>query len=243
MDRKTVSGTEEYTALENSQVTARENSQVTAWGNSQVTALENSQVTALENSQVTARENSQVAARGNSQVTAWENSFIRVYHGKVTVVSPSAVIMVMPGFDGKIINKAGVTIVYAPVVDTAEKWLSFYGVPVKNGKAVLYKAVDDDFSTDRARRANIAYVPGTSPKAPDWNPEPECGGGLHFSAHPQIALQYNTDATRFVACPVLVSEIVVHYPAEYPDKVKAPRVVGRCYEVDKNGKRLSKVIK
>ena len=224
MEHKVVSGSEEYTAWENSQVTARENSQVTA----------------RENSQVTAWENSQVTARGNSQVTARGNSFIRAYNGKITIVSKSAVLMVMPEFDGKIINKVGATVVYAPIIDSAEKWLDFYGVPVKNGKAVLYKAVDNDYSTDYARRVDIFYKPGASPKAPDWNPEPECGGGLHFSAHPQIALDYNISATKFVACPVLISEIVVHYPAQYPDKVKAPRVAGKCYEVDRNGKRLKK---
>jgi hypothetical protein len=230
MEYKEIGASDKYTA--------RGNSQVTAWDNSQVTAWENSQVTARGNSQVTARENSQVAAWDNSQVTAWENSFIRAYHGKITLVSSSAVLMVMPGFDGKIINKICATIVYAPIIDTAEKWLAFYGVPTKNGKAILFKAVDADYSTSYARKVNIFYAPGKSPKAPDWNPEPECGGGLHFSSCPQIALDYNHAAIKFVACPVLVSEIVVHCPANYPDKVKAPRVAGKCYEVDKDGNRI-----
>jgi hypothetical protein len=48
----------------------------------------------------------------------------------------------------------------------------------------------------------------------------------------------STHASRFVACPVRVDEIVVHPNAAYPTKVKAPRVCAPCYEVDINGKRL-----
>ena len=194
--------------------------------------------TARENSQVTAWGNSQVTARGNSQVTAWGNSFIRVYHGKIIIVSPSAVVMVMPGFDGKIINKVGAAVLYAPIIDTAEKWVAHYGVTVKRGIATLYKAVDADFSTSNARAKGIFYRPGDTPAAPDWNPEPECGGGLHFSPHPALALAFNSSAVHFVACPVRVSDIVVHYPATYPDKVKAPRVCKPCYEVDRNGNKI-----
>ena len=40
----------------------------------------------------------------------------------------------------------------------------------------------------------------------------ECGGGLHFAGSPVAALEFNETATRYVACPVRLDEIVVHQP-------------------------------
>jgi hypothetical protein len=102
--------------------------------------------------------------------------------------------------------------------------------------AVLFKAVGDDFQSSRG---GVFYTPGTKPEAPDWDGgRAECGGGLHFSPCPKLAKSMNQDAKRFVACPIKVSEIKVHYPAQYPNKVKAPRVFGACYEVDIEGNRI-----
>lgn len=46
------------------------------------------------------------------------------------------------------------------------------------------------------------------------------------------------DAKRFVACPVLVSEIVVHKDATYPGKIKAPRCCAPIWEVNIDGERI-----
>jgi hypothetical protein len=135
-------------------------------------------------------------------------------------------------FAGKAMGGAQIKI---PPVKTPEEWCEFYGVEVKRGVAILYKGVDEDYSTDYARAKNISYKPGEKPEASDWNPIPECGCGLHFSPTPAHALRFNRTAKHFVACPVLASEIIVHFPADYPEKVKAPRVYRACYEVDING--------
>jgi hypothetical protein len=131
--------------------------------------------------------------------------------------------------------KGGV-IIDVPKVTTAAEWCDYHGVKVSRGIATLYKAVRDDY-----RSAHGAdYSPGAKPAAPDWDPVPECGGGLHFSFHPVAALSYDRQATRFVACPVRLAEIVVH-PDGSPTKVKAPRVVGKgCVEVDRTGKPIGK---
>ena len=90
----------------------------------------------------------------------------------------------------------------AAVPDTAEKWCEHYGVEVKDGNAMLFKAVDDDWSTDRARRVGITYAPGQLPVAADWDGgKVECGAGLHASPHPawrrcSIALRRNSSAAR-----------------------------------------------
>jgi len=216
-------GSSQVTALDSSQVTALDSSQVTAYGSSQVTALESSQVTALDSSQVRAYGSSQVRALDSSQVTAYGSSQVRASkqvavtkHGKNTKVT------------------GGVQIDYTTAT-TVKQWLKDYDVTVEKGVAILYKGVGDDFKSQRG----TFYTPGTTPSAPDWDGgKEECGGGLHFSPHPAFTLKYVPFAAKFVACPVKVSEIAVHAEAEYPDKVKAPRVFKPIWEVDINGNKV-----
>lgn len=164
--------------------------------------------------------NGHFAAHGSSQVTA----------------SPYVAVTKAAGGSPKI---SGGVIIEIPLIDTAEKWCDYYGIEVKRGLATLFKALDDDYSTSPARSAGIFYTPDSEPSAPDWDGgDIECGGGLHFSPRPFMGLKFNPDATRYVACPVKVSEIVVHPSGTYPNKVKAPRVAGKCYEVDIDGNRL-----
>jgi hypothetical protein len=124
---------------------------------------------------------------------------------------------------------AGGVVIEIPKLDTAKKWLDYYGVPVERGIAILFKAVDDSWG---ANHNGFKYEPGTTPEAPDWKPTAECGNGLHFCARPIVAKdKYHRDATRFVGCPVRVSELVVIDES----KVKAPRIVKPCFEVDQHG--------
>ena len=112
---------------------------------------------------------------------------------------------------------------------TASDWCSHYGVSVRDGVATLYKAVDDNFKSSHG----MSYEPGSQPSASDWDGgKAECGGGLHFSPRPMLAQRFAKNATRYVACPVALDEIVVHAYASYPNKVKAPRVCGPIVEVD-----------
>ena len=124
-------------------------------------------------------------------------------------------------------------------IKTVEDWCEYHGVVANRGMVTLYKAVDDDYATEHSRRAGIFYKPGNKPKAPDWDGGvAECGGGLHFCPSPSLARGFNESATRYVACPVKASEIVVHENAQYPQKVKAPRVAGAIYEVDAFGEKV-----
>jgi hypothetical protein len=205
-----------------SQVTAYGSSQVTAYGSSQVTAYGSSQVRAYGSSQVRAYGSSQVTAYGSSQVTACGSSQVR---------ASKYVAVTITGGTPKIIG--GVQIHYkAPT--TAKAWLENYAVPTKNGVAILFKAVRTDYKSAHG----TSYAPGETPKATDWDSKPECGGGLHFCPNPALALYFDNQATKFVACPVKVSEIVVHKNPQYPTKIKAPRVCAPCYEVDIHGNRL-----
>jgi hypothetical protein len=179
-------------------------------------------------------ENSQphVVAWANSQphVEASGNTMLRLTGKLSATARDTCVIYLHNGAT----CKGGNQFIAKPI-KTAADWLDFYGVKVTRGIAILYKGVDEDFSTRNARRVDIFYKPGLAPSAPDWDPEPECGGGLHFSPAPSSTLQFNSDARHFIACPIKVSEIVVHENADYPDKVKAPRLCKPCYEVDRYG--------
>ena len=85
----------------------------------------------------------------------------------------------------------------------------------------------------------FAYIPGTTPEAPDWDGgKAECGGGLHFCALPGTAKTYFPEATRFVACPIALEDIVVTQNPIYPNKIKARRIFAPIYEVNENGEPL-----
>lgn len=122
-------------------------------------------------------------------------------------------------------------------VETAEDWLNYYGIEPEDGICTLYKAVDDDYVSSR----DCTYKPGTEPECDDWDPSPkiECGQGLHFCPAPSLALAYQSDAARFVACPVAVEDIVVstRNGSGIPDKVRAPKVAGPVWECDIDGER------
>ena len=107
----------------------------------------------------------------------------------------------------------------------------------KHGNAMLFKAVDDDWSTDRARRVGITYAPGQLPVAADWDGgKVECGAGLHASPHPRMAQVFNRTAKKFVCCPVALSEIAVHPNGSYPEKVKFRGCAAPTFAVDVKGK-------
>ena len=191
----------------------------------------NCRVEARENSSVVARENSSVEAWGNSSVEAWGNVFVRLFSALSVKASLHVSIMV----HGKAKTLTGGKRTQANVPKTSKQWCAHYGVEVKKGVATLYKALNEGFVSPHG----IAYAPGTIPKAPDWDGgEKECGGGLHFSPHPQMAAAFNTGAKLFVACPVALKDIVVHPEGQYPEKIKASKCCGPVWQVDRKGKKI-----
>ena len=172
-----------------------------------------------------------VEARGSAHVEAWGSAHVEARES--AHVEASKLVAVHRHGSTPVVT--GGVIIQVDKPKTAGEWLDFYGVPTVDGIAVLYKAVDDKCVSPHG----LAYEPGTIPSAPDWDGgKAECGGGLHFSPAPFMALTYASDAKRFIACPVLVSEIVVHPDATYPDKVKAPRCIAPVWEVDRYGNEV-----
>ena len=171
-----------------------------------------------------------VRAYGWATVRAYDSATVRAYGSATVEASKYVAVQKMPSGNPKI---TGGVLIVIPELKTAQDWCDYYGVEVKRGTATVFKAVDDDYSTIQARPRGIFYAPGSKPKCTDWNSMPECGGGLHASPRPLMARRYNEGATRYVACPVKLAEIVV-----IDDKVKVPRIAGAVYEVDEDGERL-----
>ena len=183
---------------------------------------------------VEARESSapRVVAWGSSapRVVAWGSSQLGVIGPVAGTAGPDVAVSI----DGDLATIDGGHQVRVKR-STPSEWCAYYGVPVKDGVAVLFKGVDHGFRSGRG----FLYVPGTKPEAPDWDGAVrECGGGLHFSPHPSMTLEFFSEATRFVACPVALADIVVHPNGESPQKVKARRVCAPCWEVDEDGERV-----
>ena len=169
----------------------------------------------IESAHVVARESAHVEARESAHVEA--SQYVAVHqHSESAVVIGGVVIRVR-----------------RPT--TQVEWCAFYGVDVNGaGSTLLYKAVRDDYRSAHG----IQYKPGTIAEAPDWDGgRAECGGGLHFSPRPAMALEFDSQATRFVACPVALDDM--RPPSgedEYPHKIKARRVCGPIVEVDRYAK-------
>jgi hypothetical protein len=196
--------------------------------------LEVSRLPKSDSATVTASDSATVGASGSATVRAYGSATVRAYDSATVTASDSATVTAAK-FVAVHRRSRGATLtggvqIDPGDIDTAEAWCEYHGVPVVDGIATLHKAVDDDWSTDNARRKRIAYVPGATVDAKDWKPTKACGNGLHACAHPHQALGYNEGATRFVAVTAPVASLVIIDDG----KVKAPRftVAG---EVDIDG--------
>jgi hypothetical protein len=164
----------------------------------------------LGSSHVEAWGSSHVVARGSSHVVA--GSFVAVHvHSDAATVSGGVVIRVKPP-------------------TSSEEWCDRYGVKVVDGVAILYKAVRDDLRSKHC----FLYPLGEAVTAPDWDGgRDECGGGLHFSPCPSMAKYFDLAATRFLACPIAITDMRTPQAEDAdPKKIKARCTCGPSVEVD-----------
>jgi hypothetical protein len=199
--------------------TAYDSSTVTACGSSTVTAYGSSTVRAYDSSTVRAYDSSTVTACGSSTVTAYDSSTVRA--GKFTAVHHLS-------------ERATITggVVIRPTKATPQDWCAAYGITPKRGFVTLFKAVEDDWRGQHKSDA-ITYRPGDKPVAPDFTTVEACGGGLHLSPFPFMARRYCDTATRFVACKVRLTDLVL-----LDDKVKV-RTCTVLHEVDEDGNEVT----
>jgi hypothetical protein len=72
-----------------------------------------------------------------------------------------------------------------------------------------------------------SFLTGTV-ECPDFdsNPERECGGGLHLSPTPTLALSFNTG--KLLKCEVMPEDVVVHKHGIEKVRVRKVKVLGPC---------------
>ncbi|UOF77773.1 hypothetical protein [Caudoviricetes sp.] len=247
-------GSSSVEARGSSRVVARESSSVEAWGSSSVVAWESSSVEARESSSVVARESSSVVACGSSRVVARGSSSVEAW-GSSRVEARESSRVEARGFVGvnlwgkataKLAEKCHAFVhsknakvdggtQTAAILETPEDWCEYNGVEVKDGIAIVYKALHEDFSSNHDR--SFFYLPNTTPVANKFDKN-ECSYGLHFCASPKIARGFLVDAKKFMACPVKVSEMLVFFEGLYPEKCKVPRLAAPCWEVDEDGNAI-----
>ncbi|OKH68043.1 hypothetical protein EB74_34040 [Mycobacterium sp. SWH-M5] len=193
---------------------------VEAWGSAHVEASGSAHVEASGSAHVVASGSARVVASGSARVVAGKYVAVHLHSQRVTLDAKGAVID-MTAVD---------------LTDPAT-WCDYHGVRVCDGIAYLYKAVNQQWTTDRG----VDYSPGSTPEAPDWNPDwRDCGKGLHFCAHPMRSLTYlglPADEARFLQVGVRLDELV---PLDH--KAKARRVVVPCIEVDRYGEIIDQEV-
>ena len=174
-----------------------------------------------------------VRAGDSATVRAWGASQIQAFH-HAQVTASDHVAVTRRGKNAKV---TGGVLIDVPPMTTPEAWCDFYGAEVTDGVAVLYKAVDDTYTSSHG----FTYKPGSTPEAPDWDGgKVECGGGLHACAHPWESHQFNHRATHYIACPVKLEDIAVHEDAAMPNKVKFRACCAPCWEVDADGEKVNR---
>lgn len=210
-------------------------SRALALGGATVFAYDASKVTAYAGGVVYAYDESSVRLYGNSYAVAFDNSHVAANDRSCVSATRGVAVVTGYKFSGDV--SGGVVIDIGKVV-SPEAWCEEHGVVVRDGIATLFKAVDENYSTEIARAAGVAYTPGSTPCAPDWDGRNDTtAGGLHMSYSPVAALSFYRSAKHFIACPVRLGDIVVPRGGKYPYSVKVRCVCDPCYEVSISGER------
>jgi hypothetical protein len=215
-------------------VRACDSATVRAWGSATVRAWGSATVRACDSATVEAWGSATVEAWGSATVEACDSATVRAYDSATVRCSGPSVAVHRHSRKATI---EGGTVLDALPPSTVEAWLERNGLAAADGVVVLFKAVRDGW---RSKNGGV-YVPGTVPVAEDWDGgRAECGGGLHFSPRPWMALSFDWEARLYVGCPVSVSDI--RSPQEgdaYPAKVKARGCCGPVFEVDLDGNPIA----
>ena len=171
-----------------------------------------------------------VVAGGSAHVVARDSAHVVARDSAHVEATKCVAVHKQPRFTGRI---AGGVIIDVPDMTEATPagWADFTGTTARDGHMTVYKAVDGDLNSGHG----MAYPPGGTVTAPDWNGLRQCGGGLHFSPHPLMAGAYlDAPVKRYLACRVALADVV----ALDTSKIKA-RACEVLHEVDASGKPLA----
>jgi hypothetical protein len=219
-------------------VSAFDSASVSASGWASVSAFDSASVSAFDSASVSAFGSASVSAFGSASVSASGSASVRAFDSASVSAFDSASVRATPFVavqrTGKLAKVDGGVLIQIPEIKTTEQFFEYYGIKATRGTVTLYKLVDDKYLSAHG----TSYKPGQKPSASDWDSEPCCGSGLHFSPRAFMARKYASPKfERFVACKVKVADIVVIDDYGTPDKIKSPRceVLFAC---DEDGEKV-----
>ncbi len=232
IDTPDLCGNAEFVVRGSATVRAWDSATVRAWDSATVHAGDSATVHAWDSATVRAWDSATVHAGGSATVHAGGSATVRAW-GSATVHAGKLVAVQRHGSNASV---TGGQVIEITDAESPADWGEIQlAEPHEDGVLLLYKAVGDDYVSSR----DFHYKPGSVPVATDWDGGgAECGGGLHFCASPSQALEFNSYATRFMACPVALKDMAVVPSPSFPSKIKARGCCAPIWEVDLNGKRV-----
>jgi hypothetical protein len=196
-------------------------------GSSSAVLWESSRAVLWESSSAELRGSSSAELRGSSRAVLWESSSAELWSLFAAAILRDKTCKATGG-------KAKQRIALLSQPTAPREWLELVGARMNGRNAILYKRTSENFTTAK----NFLYTIGKIAEAPDWNPKPECGGGLHFCISPAGCDAFRDGKDdRYIACLVDPKDIVIHAQPEYPDKIKAKKCKV-LYECDREGKQI-----
>ena len=163
-----------------------------------------------------------VKAEGRSNITAYGNTSIVAYdESSIKAEGPVQIIVGYKFVKLDVDDKVSVVLAY----DTPEEYCNFYGVKVRDGKAILYKAVDSSYRS--FYDPNFKYTIGAEiTEVCDESRDVVCSTGLHVSPL-EWALEFGNSGKKIdfkiLECSVPLSKIIV--PKGTDGKVRTSQLV------------------
>ena len=147
-----------------------------------------------------------VRAYGSSTVRAYGSSTVLAYESS-TVTAGSLVAVHL--FSANATINGGVIIDVTTIDDSdAKQWVDYHGAEINGDEIFLYKALGEDLISGKIYDSRIKWPTSGVVSCDDWEPNNECGGGLHLSPHPHQAVAYcEPEAQRMLLCSVKLEDI------------------------------------
>lgn len=208
---------------------------VSAWDSARVEAYNTAHVRAWGSAFVSAWDSAQIWAGDSARVDAWGMVHVVAENSAHVKASKYVSVTRLPVTFGTGPEVKGGVLIQVPAIITPQDFCDYYGVPKGPTKdsVILFKCVNNAWRSNHG----AYYEPGSFVRAYDWNPEPHCGGGLHFCGRPIHTRDYS-NSTRFVACEVnLKDTVVISDSIKQVDKIKAKWCLV-LYECDIDGKKI-----
>jgi hypothetical protein len=188
---------------ESSHAVLRESSHAVLWGSSHAELWGSSHAVLRESSHAVLRESSHAVLRGNSSAKSQDKTVV------IDKLLEQATLICIDKKCAVREKEATANIIISPPVTyNIKSFCDIYSNNMESKKEIiLYKSVrpdnDKDFYTNSIKYDGVV-------ECPDFDPDTErqCGGGLHLSPTPELALSYNQG--KVLKCSVNVKDIVVY---------------------------------